>query len=127
MILPDNWKIAAMAGLGVAAISVFSWLLIGRANLKAELAQARADDALCQNVNADWAAKAAQNHQALVALQQAAQRRSEQAAQAQKDAQQQANRHALQAKAILAQTSTGSDCEASQALLRQYIFSRRKP
>ena len=125
MIIPETWKAGALAALVVVVVSVIAWLAVARANLKAELAQARADYAMCQSANADWAAHAAATNAAIRKLQDETQARQVRAGKALNKAAKYAEKHADAARAILTAPVRGDDCKAAQNLVRHYLRSRK--
>ena len=125
MIIPETWKTGALAALVLAVMSVIGWLAVARANLKAELAGARADYAMCQSANADWATHAATVNAALQKMQDEAQAQQIRAGKAMNKAAKVAKKHADEARVILLEPGRGDDCKAAQNLVRNYLRERK--
>jgi hypothetical protein len=125
MIIPEAWKWGALTTVVAAVFGLIAWLAIARANLKAELAQARADFEMCQSANADWAAKTEISNAAVRKLREETVMRQAQAERAHNKAAQVAERHANKARAILSETGKGDECRAAQHLISRSIQDRR--
>jgi hypothetical protein len=125
MMVPEAWKTGVAVTVFVTVLGLIGWLAIARANLKVELAQARADYAMCQSANADWAAKAEISNAAVRKLREEAEARQARAVEARHKADKVAEKHADKARAILAESGKGDECRAAQRLIRQYIRGRK--
>jgi hypothetical protein len=125
MIVPEAWKTGVAATVFVTVLSSIGWLAIARANLKAELAQARADYAMCQSANADWAAKTETSNAAVRKLREESEARQARAVEARNKAAKVAEKHADKARAILSESGKGDECRAAQRLISRYIRSRK--
>ncbi len=125
MILPEISRINVQALIVGVIFLAFAWLLVARANLKAELAQARADYVLCHNANAEWLAKTEQTNKAIHDMSAEAEARQAKAREAQEKAAHAAKRHMAQAQAVLAVQGTGQACRDAEVLIRQYIKDRK--
>lgn len=125
MILPETWKFGAVFAILAVVLGLIGWLAIARANLKAELAQARADYAMCLSANAEWAARAQTVNSAVRKMREETNARRKKAAKAQNIAAKEAAKHADYARELLAVTGRGEACHAAQSLIRNYLRDRK--
>jgi hypothetical protein len=121
MIIPDGWKLGMRAILFVGVLSIFSWLAIARANLKAEVAETRSNFALCENANAEWEAKIKTCNDTTRKWKEETDRQTAETQKAYKATLKLAKAHAAKAQSIMASSDKGNDCQAAQSLIRRYL------
>lgn len=127
MIVLEAWKMGAIVGSIAAVLGIFGWLAISRANLKADLAQARGDYSLCKAANDEWLAKSVELKAAWDKYKQEAKDNAEKVRIAQNRANQLARTHVSRAKAIMtAKVAKGNEAEQARALLKTYFLRREK-
>jgi hypothetical protein len=93
--------------------------------LKAELAQTRADVALCRSANDEWAKKTDAANAAIKKMQADAEARAGQAVKFQEKAERNAEKHVAEARAITGKALEGDACAAAKALMADYLRRRK--
>jgi hypothetical protein len=122
--VPTQYKIGAIAGVVVIVASTIGWLLIARANLRAELAEAQAGRQVCLAANADFQEKTETQNRAIAQLQAEAEARAESVKQAVDASKAVARPHAARAASIERLVPSSGDCEATAKLLADYFTGR---
>jgi hypothetical protein len=110
-----------LAGFAAALLVTVAVLLIINADLRADLAAAKANATSLSIVNGDLKDKTDKQNQALLALQAEGDARSRAAEKALKTAQAQAKRYAAESAAVAAYPASGGDCAAAANILRDYL------
>ena len=119
-LIPEGWKIGVVAGGVVLVLGVIGALMVSRANLRAELAGARADVALCRNVNEDWVLKTAAANAAIHKMHEDIAKRAKVADQSVARVRGKAGRFEVRAGKILAAKAAGEACGAIEDLFKRY-------
>lgn len=109
-----------LAGLALALVVAFAWLLIANADLRAELATARAGNEALRLANDQFTTAAARQNKAVAHWQALAAAHTKNITAAWKAAAKIAARYEAQAEALQEKKIAGDDCRAAQQLMDFY-------
>lgn len=127
MIFNSTIKMYVFGGLAACLLGTFLWLFAARANLKAELAQVRARESVCQSANIEWQDKAGQFEKAIQKMKEETQVQKERAEGLLLVAKNKAYAHEQVADALVHHKADQTDvCQAAAALFQDYLAKRQK-
>jgi hypothetical protein len=125
-LFPSQVKLYAVTGLALCVVATIGWLLIARANLRAELAESRAQNAAYIAQNDAFKASAQRQNDAIAALQAEAEVRAEAAQKAAQAAQARAEAYQAKAAALSRRKPSAPDaCAAADALFNDYLRGQK--